>query len=143
MVALEEHPGALGSAPWPGETGRAWHEQVLADPGQEHLTGEIRGEMVGFAILSGIGTSRVELHRIVLSAQWAGDGPARMFLRGLVARAHERHDAQQVWLHVRASDEQTRAFYASEGFVAAGDRPALHLTPDGGTAALAVMAHRR
>ncbi len=143
MVALEERRDSAGDALWENETGRAWHEQVLEDPAQEHLLGEIRRQAVGFAVLSGLGSPRIELRRLVLSPEWRGDGPARMFLREVVNRVHDRHSAQQLWLRTRTSDEQTRAFYASEGFVPSGDRPSLHLAPDGSAATLVVMTHQR
>lgn len=142
-MALDEHRDAARSVTWESETGRAWHEQVLEDPGQEHLVGELRNQIIGFAVLAGLGSPRIELRRIVLSHEWSGDGMARMFLRGLVARAYDRHAAQQAWLHVRSTDDQIRAFYAEEGFVLADDRPSLHYAPDGSTATLTVMAHRR
>jgi ribosomal protein S18 acetylase RimI-like enzyme len=143
VVALDEHKDSARSASWESETGRAWHEQVLEDPAQEHLVGELRNQLTGFAVLAGLGTPRLELRRLVLSPEWIGDGMARMFLRGLVDRAYTRHGAQQLWLHVRSNDERGQAFYAEEGFVLGDDRPSLHYSPDGSTATLTVMTHRR
>ncbi|GAA2732556.1 hypothetical protein GCM10010439_50570 [Actinocorallia aurantiaca] len=141
-VSLEEHREAADSAAWSG-SGRAWHQQVFEEPTQEHLVGETRGGIVGFAVLSGIGSPGIELNRIVLSHQWRGDGIARMFLRELIARAYGRHAARQVWLNVRSTDEDSLAFYSSEGFVLDGSRPSIRFSPDGSTATLTVMTHQR
>ncbi|WP_347675731.1 GNAT family N-acetyltransferase [Actinocorallia sp. B10E7] len=142
-VALDENRDAARSVAWDRDTGRAWHEQVFEDPAQEHLVGEIRNTIVGFAVLGGVGSPRIELRRVVLSPQWSGEGVARMFLRELVDRAHGRYAAQEVWTNIRSADEESRAFYAGEGFTLADGRPSIHLAPDGSTATLTVMTHRR
>ncbi len=143
MAALDEHRDTLRSVTWSGETGRAWHEQVFEDPAQEHLVAEIRNQTVGFAILGGVGSPRIELRRVALSHEWRGDGLARMLLRALLDRAYARHSAQQVWLHVRSTDEPVLTFYTQEGFAPSDDRPAIHLAPDGSTATLTALTHRR
>lgn len=142
-MAIDEHRETARSVTWGNETGRAWHEQAFEDPAQEHLLAEIRAQAVGFAVLSGIGSPRVELRRVALSHEWVGDGLARMLLRALLERAYGQHAAQQVWLHVRSTDEHVLEFYGQEGFVPADERPAVHLSPDGSTATLLALTHRR
>ncbi|MFD8589934.1 GNAT family N-acetyltransferase [Streptomyces sp. NPDC059637] len=142
LVSLESAPD---TSRWLGETGRAWHEQALADPDQEHLTGEVEGAPVGFAVLSGVreGEGLLEIRRIVVSTGRRGTGHGRALLRGVVAHAYERLGARRVRLDVKARNTRALALYRSEGFVAEGTLLAAVPEPDGSRSDLVLMAHAR
>ncbi|MEP7026036.1 MAG: GNAT family N-acetyltransferase, partial [Actinomycetota bacterium] len=75
---------------WLGETGRAWHESVLADPDQEHLIAEDTAALAGFAVLAGMrtGDGAIELRRIVVAPAFRGTGRGRALLRAALTYCH-------------------------------------------------------
>ena len=73
---------------WLGETGSAWHEQVLADPDQEHLSAWVDGELSGFVVLAGLcrGDRSVELRRMVIARGFRGTGRGRALLAAALGK---------------------------------------------------------
>jgi diamine N-acetyltransferase len=126
---------------WLGETGRAWHEAVLADPDQEHLIAEDAGGPAGFAVLAGVrtGDGAIEVRRMVVSPAFRGTGRGRALLRAALARARCEHRAAQVWLDVKPHNVRARRLYESEGFVLTRTIASALTGPDGATTDLLVM----
>jgi ribosomal protein S18 acetylase RimI-like enzyme len=123
VAALETEPDTAG---WLGETGRAWHLRVLANPDAEHLVATSPAarddeEMTGFTVLAGLHRPDrlIELRRMVIAAERRGAGLGRRLLRAAVARAYDQHGAQRVWLDVKDDNVRAQALYESEGFVIA------------------------
>jgi len=129
------------TAMWLGQTGRSWHERVLADPDQQHLTAEDAGTPAGFVVLAGVrsGSGTIELRRMVVSSAFRGTGRGRELLRAALAHARREHRATQVWLDVKVPNLRARGLYESEGFTPARTIPGGATEPDGTTTDLLVM----
>jgi diamine N-acetyltransferase len=141
VVALET---AADTAMWLGETGLAWHERTLADPGQELLVAEDGGRLAGFAVLVGLGHAgqTIELRRMAVDPTMRGAGLGRGLLRAAVARARDEHAAHRVSLDVKAHNRRAIALYESEGFTLVTGPPKTMTEPDGSTSELLVMVLR-
>jgi diamine N-acetyltransferase len=126
---------------WLCDTGRSWHERVLADPDQEHLVAEYDGAVVGFGVLVGrrSGAGVVELRRMAMSSAHRGGGLGRGLLRELVGRARDHFGARRVWLDVKAHNTRARRLYETEGFVRYETRVGVIAEPDGSTSDLVLM----
>lgn len=102
---------------WPGETGPAWHDRVLAAPDQEHVVATDSGAVVGFAVLAGLrGGETVELRRMVVAPAHRGAGLGRALSHAVLDRAYARHGARTVWLDVKERNHRARALYGTSGF---------------------------
>jgi ribosomal protein S18 acetylase RimI-like enzyme len=143
VAALETEPDTAG---WLGETGRAWHLRILANPGAEHLVATSPpaapatrddGDIAGFAVLASLHRPDrvIELRRMVIAADRRGTGLGRRLLRAAVARAYDQHGAQRVWLDVKDDNVRAQALYESEGFV-------IERTPAGEAVAVASGGRR-
>jgi diamine N-acetyltransferase len=135
VTAWEAQPD---TSAWLGETGPAWHERALADPGQRHLIAEEVGAPVGFAVLAGLHSvdwadradRAIELRRMVVSVGSRGAGHGRAMLRAVFARARDEYHATRVWLDVKPQNLRARRLYESEGFVPAQPLPVAVTTPN-------------
>lgn len=102
---------------WIGDTSIRWHRTALEDADQEHLVVLVGGEFAGFVVLAGLSNPHrsVELRRILVTAEYRGQGVGRQAFRAAVDRAFD-HGAHRVWLDVKETNHRARAVYVSEGF---------------------------
>ena len=99
---------------WLGEVGAAWHDVALRDSDQEHIV-ILDGEaFVGFVVLAGVSTPRVELRRIVIVEAARGRGLGRLAVRAVLARLPKT--IERVWLDVKMDNVRARSLYLSERF---------------------------
>ena len=104
--SIEEHRGAIAApdvAHW-----------IVEDP--------VRGAVVGFIILRGLGTDALELRRIAISEKGRGYGTAAVRL--VKDAAFGGLAARRLWLDVYDFNDRARSVYTAEGFVAELERPA-------------------
>ncbi|MFE6976526.1 GNAT family N-acetyltransferase [Streptomyces sp. NPDC057682] len=113
LLRMEETPDV---ARWLGDTGRPWHEQVLADPRQTHWTAFHRDRPVGFAVVVTHPGPETEIRRLVVDPRHQGFGHGRELLREVLRRAGAASPAGRIFLDVRPENTRARALYAAEGF---------------------------
>ncbi len=118
------------------------HQAAVEDPEWAHwvVEDETSGSPVGFVILGGVGTERIELTRIVTAPRGRGFG--RAALRRLRDFVFGEWKAQRLWLDVFPFNERGRRLYESEGFVelSSPSESPKHGTPE---STLIVMELRR
>ena len=132
-----ETEASQDSARWLGTTGEAWHQAALLDPDQEHLVICDYGAVVGFVVLAGVSTPRVELRRLVLCEQVRGRGLGRLALRAVLARPVH---ADRVWLDVKTTNERAQSLYRAEGFAVDRVLEDAGQEPDGTAYSLVLMS---
>lgn len=113
VAELEAH--AFGS-PWEAGTFR----RLLGRSGAELLVSEVRGEIVGYAVLWCI-LDQGELANIAVDPAWQRRGLGSRLLERVLERARERGVAD-LFLEVRESNTVARELYRRRGFVPIGVR---------------------
>ena len=99
----------------------------IADPGRTTMVCELEGRLAGFGQLRTgktppcvVAEAPVEIQRLYVDATWHGKGIAGELMRALVRDA-SRRGADVVWLGVWDRNPRAIAFYAKNGFQAAGE----------------------
>ena len=100
-----------------------WSEGILRDclrVGYNCWVCEVGRDIIGHAVMS-VAIGEAHLLNICVGPEWQGRGIGRRLLRRMLRIARE-HDADTVFLEVRAANEAARALYESEGFGEIGRR---------------------
>jgi ribosomal-protein-alanine N-acetyltransferase len=113
VAELEAH--AFGS-PWEAATFR----RLLGRSGAELLVVEVRGELVGYAVLWCI-LDQGELANIAVDPGWQRRGIGSRLLERVLQRARER-GVRDLFLEVRESNGVARELYGRRGFLQIGVR---------------------
>jgi len=99
-----------------------------------------QGELLGyFVAMSGV--DEMHLLNITVAPAVQGRGHARLMVDALTALCRT-HNAQRLWLEVRASNARARAMYAHLGFTQVGMRKGYYPAPFGRREDAVVMSLR-
>ncbi|MGZ8738810.1 MAG: ribosomal protein S18-alanine N-acetyltransferase [Nocardioides sp.] len=132
---LEEE--CLGADAWSAGLVREGIDGAL--PTVVYLVAELRGEVVGHAVVSTAGDI-AELQRIAVDAAHRREGVASALLAGVLEVA-SRTEAERLLLEVRQDNRAALAFYARRGFTEIDRRPRYYA--DGATAVVLLLAEIR
>lgn len=100
-----------------------WSEGILHDcirVGYSCWVCELDDRIVGHAVMS-VAVGEAHLLNICVGPKWQGRGLGRRLLQRVLRIARE-HNADTMFLEVRASNEGARGLYESEGFGEIGRR---------------------
>ena len=117
VLEIEGDPGV---APYMVRLSREEQREAILSEREERLLVVEDGEVVGTALLSGIGgrNDSIEIRRVAITRR--GRGLGRRALELVVDRAFDRHGAHRVWLDTQPGNERALRAYAAVGFVRDG-----------------------
>ena len=118
---------------------RERYEEALGDPQFLVLVASSGEVFAGYVILSGIGSTAVQMERLAIAKQ--GEGHGRAVLRALFELVYGEFGATSMGLDVVDTNARARRFYESFGFEDLGRREPYHL--NGRDVTLVLMTHRR
>lgn len=137
VLAAQDDPEAAAMiTPRPRER----HLAAIADPGEAHLVIERAGELVGYALISGLaGRHRnAEIRTLVVTRP--GEGIGRGALALILERLFGERGMHRVWLDAIAGNDRAQRAYAAAGFVREGEMREAWRREDGRFESLVLMS---
>lgn len=128
VIDAEQNPD---NASYVNQWTRAEHEAAIVSENDGHFMVEIKGQPIGYIILSGLQDPHktILLRRIVIMPKRKGYG--RRTLQWVKTFTFEELGYHRLWLDVLVSNEPAQRLYASEGFTAEGRMREAYRTEEG------------
>lgn len=140
IMAIERRPGFER---WVGRSTADEHRAMMRDAATVYLVGEVRGEMVAFAILRGFNDLHGNRYLKRVAVAEPNEGVGGAFLERVVDWVFGHVDAHRFWLDCFSYNARAQRVYERLGFSRDGVLREAYLGADGVRRDLTMMALTR